>query len=813
MRRKLGSLMLAVSLSMAIVISPFSSIGVSIAIADEENTIRTATLQADGSVVIRVKNSVESETDITAITSITDEEGNSIAIESAVIDGRNGTIVPSGTFEMGHTYTLSIEGYESCVIDVASLFSTDAFEEENTYTGDDLGANYSSDKTIFKVWSPTATAITLNLYESGDASADDLIQSYEMTKGDKSVWEVEVEGDLNGTYYTYSAVNDGTERETGDPYAKAVGINGDRAMVIDLDTTDPEGWDADGRQTVENITDAIIYELHVRDFSTGADTGIPAEHVGKYLAFTDKGTTTSNGTPTGIDHIADLGVNMVHILPSYDFGSVDETSEDGYNWGYDPKNYQVPEGSYSTNASDGAVRINEYKQMVMALHSEGIGVIQDCVYNHTQSMTFCYNILAPGYFHRANSNGSGCGNDVASERSMVRKYIVDSVIYWAQEYHMDGFRFDLMGLEDVDTMMAVREALDEIDSNIIVYGEGWTLTTSITKDILLATQKNCSATEGIAYFSDGIRDAVVNASFASEGLKKGYANGSSFSTDEMKMYIEARYTSNAADLATSPAQVVNYVTCHDGYTLWDKINRSNPDDSEEDKIKQQFLSEAMIITAQGVPFILSGDEFLRTKNFDENSYKSGDGVNALDYTLIEQHPEVYEYFKGLIAFRKAHAALRYTTFDEIDETFTWLDESQELDSQVMAYTIDGGLNGEISDKLLIIYNPNTEESTITLPDGEWKVCINGEKAGTDVIETVSGEITVTPISCYALVQGETEPVIEEPAQTGTSTSSSTSSSTSTNADEDSSFPTVAVVIIVIIVAVVVIVVVVSKKKN
>ncbi len=808
MRKKLGSLLLAVSLSMSMVASPFADYNLNVAYADEEDSLTMAQLKADGTILVILTHNYKEKTDIKSLCKLTDENGNEVAITDATggtPSGKRALITVEGNMEFGHTYTLSIEGYKAPVtVDISGLFSTDAFEEAFTYDGDDLGANYSKDKTEFKCWSPTASSIKVNLYTSGDKSADDLIQSYDMTKGEKGVWSVEVEGDLNGTYYTYSPTNDGTERETQDPYGKAVGINGDRSMVVDLDSTDPDGWDKDERHLVNNMTDAILYELHVRDFSMGDQSGISDANKGKYLAFTESGTKTSAGTATGMDHIEDLGVNMVHILPSYDFGSVDE-KVGGFNWGYDPKNYQVPEGSYSTDATNGAVRINEYKQMIKAFHDRGIGVVQDCVYNHTHNTGFAYNILAYGYFYRANSNGSGCGNDTASERSMVRKYIVDSVKYWAEEYHMDGFRFDLMGLHDVDTMMAVREMLDTIDPHILVYGEGWTMGTSVTKDVLMATQKNCSATTGIAYFSDGIRDYVINASFGSGGVRPGYANGADTATAEgLKNYVQGRYTSNAKDEATNPTQVVNYITCHDGYTLWDKINKSNPDDSDEDKIAQAKLAEAIILTSQGIPFILSGDEFLRTKKMVDNSYNKGDDINALCYEQMEQYPQMYEYVKGLIEFRKNHAALRYTTFEEMDKTYTWISDSQDLGSQVLAYTIDGGENGEVADSLLIAYNPTSAEVRLTLPEGDWNVCVNGEKAGVDTIETVSGELTLTARSCFALVKGETKAAstdLSAPSSTSSSDSSSSSSSsdTTTKDDKKSVLPLVIVLVIVIVV--------------
>lgn len=813
MRKRLGSLLLAVSLSMGMVVSPFSSVGINVTKAEGENKILLAMVKEDGSVHFRISEPFESETDITSLVKITEVGGDEIKITSAKGNGRKCDVIIEGKLELGHSYTVAMEGYEEpMVIDMSGLFSTPEFEELTTYTGDDLGVTYTKEKTTFKVWSPTAQSMKINLYESGDYKQEDLITSYEMTKGDKSVWSVDVEEDLLGKYYTVVVNNTGKDIETQDPYAKAVGLDGFRCMVVDLDSTDPEGWSDDKRCTVKNVTDAIIYELHVRDFSVGEQSGVKPENVGKYLAFTEEGTKTNGGTSTGMDHIADLGVNMVHILPSYDFGSVNE-AKGGYNWGYDPKNYQVPEGSYSSDPYKGEVRINEYKQMVKAFHDRGIGVIQDCVYNHTFNLSFSYAQLVPGYYHRANSNGSGCGNDAASERSMVRKYIVDSVVYWAEEYHLDGFRFDLMGLHDVDTMMAVRKAVDEIDPSILIYGEGWTMGTQVTKkDILMCTQKNASATEGIAYFSDGIRDYVINASFGSGGKNPGYANGSATtSAENLKPYIQGRYTSNAQDPSKSPAQVINYITCHDGFTLWDKINTSNKDDSEEDKQKQARLAEAIILTSQGIPFILSGDEFLRTKNFVDNSYNSGDEVNALNYELIEQNTQMYDYMKGLIKFRKNHAALRYTTFEEMDSTYTWLTDSQSLDKAILAYTIKGGTNGEVADNLLIAYNPTAQDAKLTLPEGDWQVCINGEKAGTDVIETVSGELNLTARSCFALVQGKTEDAdaLKQDTQddstssadsTGSTSSSSTGSTSVSNDNESkSAFPVVPVIVVVVIV--------------
>ena len=462
-----------------------------------------------------------------------------------------------------------------------------------------------------------------------------------MTKGDKGTWSATANGNLSGKYYTYTAYFDGkTNKDIVDPYAKSVGVNGKRGMILDMSTTNPDGWNDDTRLTMSNPADFEIYELHVRDFSMDEDSGI--NNKGKYIAFTEKGTKTSNGIPTGIDHLVDLGINAVHILPSYDFGSVDETKLDKpqFNWGYDPVNYNAPEGSYSTDPYHGEVRVNEYKQMVQALHNAGISVIMDVVYNHTYNTQYCFNQLVPDYFYRPGSNGSGCGNDVASERSMVRKFIVDSVKYWADEYHLDGFRFDLMGLIDVDTMNAVKSALNEINPDIFVYGEGWSLSTKLTKSgTSLATQTNAALTPGIAYFSDTIRDMIKGSVFDAD--EKGYVNGDS---KHYKAIVNTVQYSKK--WSPSPVQTVNYADCHDNLTLWDKIRSSNGDDTEEDQIRQNNMAAAIIQTAMGVPFMMSGEEFLRTKtkddgSFDHNSYASPDSVNKLDYNRIGEYKNVY----------------------------------------------------------------------------------------------------------------------------------------------------------------------------
>ncbi len=614
-----------------------------------------------------------------------------------------------------------------------------------------------------------------------------------MDAAENGTWVAAADGDLSGKYYTYTAYFDGKVNEDiVDPYARSVGVNGKRGMILNLDSTNPEGWENDERHTYENVTDMEIYEVHVRDFSISETNGI--QNKGKYLAFTETGTVDESGVATGIDHLVDLGVTSVHLLPVYDYGSVDETKLDKaqYNWGYDPVNYNAPEGSYSTDPYHGEVRVNEYKQMVQSLHNNGLGVIMDVVYNHTYNTQYCFNQLVPGYFYRPGQNTSGCGNDVASERSMVSKFIIDSVAYWAKEYHLDGFRFDLMGILDVDTMNGVRAALDEIDPTILVYGEGWNMGSNPTKSgVLMANYTNSALTPGIAYFSDTLRDMIKGSVF--DATEKGYANGE---TKHYKAIINTvQYTKK---WCPSPTQIINYADCHDNLTLWDKIRSSNAEDSEEDQIRQNNLAAAIVQTAQGIPFMMSGEEFLRTKTkadgtFDHNSYASPDSVNALDYSRVATYNDVYEYYKGLIAFRKAHPALRMTTPEDVESGFqSYLDN---VEKGVAAFTLDGGINGEEAEQILVVYNPLSDATDVPLPEGSWNVYVNDTAAGTTVLDTVTGNVSVPRLSAMVLVKGEggseesSEASKEESSQQSQESSETSETSETSNPSGESSSAT------------------------
>ena len=629
-----------------------------------------------------------------------------------------------------------------------SDYSTEAFEAKYTYRGADLGAVWAKEKTAFRVWAPTANSVQVRLYRSGTPGADDLIEALPMAPGENGTWVAERHGDLNGVYYTYAA----SVGEACDPYARAVGVNGQRAMVIDLRATNPAGWEADkDPHAGQNITDAVLYELHIRDLSCDPDSGI--QNKGKFLGLIEIGTTNAAGMPTGLDHLKALGVTHLHLLPIFDFGSVDESDLNRvqFNWGYDPVNFNVPEGSYSTNPFDGAVRIAELKQAIKGLHDNGISVVMDVAYNHVHDAEqFCFNRLVPGYFTRvsdegAYSNGSGCGNDTASERSMVRKYIVDSVNYWADEYHIDGFRFDLVGLIDVETIREVMQTVHAAHPNIIFYGEGWSMATGVTRPgCALTTQHNSALVPGFAFFSDTIRDLLKGSVF--DAYATGFVSGASGCEGLLQTCF-----AGLPDWCGSPAQSVNYVSCHDDYTLFDRLTLSRPDASSEDRIRMNLLAAAVCQTAQGVPFLHAGEELLRSKprpdgTLEHNSYQSPDSVNSLKWGSLNDpvHQRVLAYYKGLIAFRKAHPALRMTTADEARAAIT---AAIGLPANVVAFRISAP-----GENLFVIFNANNATITVPLPTGQWDVYVNGESAGLTVLETVEQQAVIAPISAMILLQ-------------------------------------------------------------
>ena len=689
-----------------------------------------------------------------------------------------------GEINADEIFTVYYKG-TPCRVTVPNVYSTEFFEAEYTYEGADLGATWSAESTFFRLWAPTASAVSVNLYTTGTEGTDDLIGSYELAADVNGTWIGTVEGDLNGVYYTYSVTRKGETVEAVDPYARTTGVNGNRAMIIDLDSTDPEGWENDTYVTQENYTDAVIWELHVRDFSIDASSGMTNK--GKYLAFTELGTKVP-GTEiaTGVDYMVQLGVNYVHLLPVYDINSVDETVG-GYNWGYDPKNYNVPEGSYSTDPYNGAVRVNEFKQMVQSLHNQGIGVIMDVVYNHVADAgNFCFNKIVPGYFSRIQDDGSyqsnsGCGNDTASERSMVSKYIVDSVLYWAEEYHIDGFRWDLVGLIDYDTINAVMEAVHAVNPNIIFYGEGWEMCTWTTKEGYvnkMTIQPNDTKVNGdsiFAFFNDTIRNVIHGGVFTA--TDKGFTSGNM--TGSTKMTVSAGYTANSiwgsnGGSVDTPLQTINYASCHDNYTLFDNLTIDVMDatgctaeEAAAQAAAMNNLGAAYYITAQGIPFIHAGEEMLRSKpdaqqevGFNHNSYNAGDEINSIKWNTLENElvAASHDYYQGLIAFRAAHPAMRLTTKADIIAAMT---EIETYNNNVVAYLNNGA---GLEDAIISIFNADSVANTVELPEGKWAVCVNKTTAGTDVLAVVEGTVEVDATSAMILVPADPDAVVGEVVQ-------------------------------------------------
>ena len=643
-------------------------------------------------------------------------------------------------------------------VPLTRYYSSEEFEAEFTYNGSDLGATYSKEQTVLRVWAPTAQDMKVRLYAYGhpDQQAEPS-EELAMTPDVNGTWVLTLEGDRHGTYYTYLVNVDGMTNEACDPYARTTGANGLRAMIIDLERTDPEGWEQDvDPHFGNNITDAVIYELHVRDLSVDESSGITNK--GKYLGLIETGTTNANGIPTGLDHIKNLGVTHIHLLPSYDYGSVDETrlEEPQFNWGYDPVNYNVPEGSYATDPFNGEVRVREFKQMVKDLHDNGISVIMDVVYNHVfDAESFCFNQIVPQYFSRVNekgqySQGSGCKNDTASERSMVKKYIVESVKYWADEYHIDGFRFDLVGLIDTQTINAVMEEVHKTHPNVIFYGEGWTMNTEMTKDgYEMCTQPNSTKVPGFAMFNDNLRDALRGP--MGNSRQPGFISGAAGYAGSVDDSVFG-----AASWCKTPTQTINYASCHDNLALFDRIVMSTKDRTFEEQVRMNNLAAAVVMLSQGVPFFQAGEEMLRSKpledgSFDHNSYRSPDSVNNLKWDTLNDatYQQVRDYYTGLIAFRKAHPALRMTSAEDVSANMTQL--RKDVPSGMLAFQIGPKANGEDNYGIFMIFNSRSSATEMQLPEGEWTVYVQGDQAGTTALDKVQGSVTVEGISTTVLV--------------------------------------------------------------
>ena len=632
-----------------------------------------------------------------------------------------------------------------------------------TYAGEDLELAILPQGIKFSLWSPEADAVRVRIYPTDRNSAP--IETIDLTKGDNGVWRAIASSDHMGNFYTFQVAHNGNWlAETPGVWAKAVGTNGMRAAIINLDETNPTGWAEDKGPVVESINDVVIYEMHHRDFSIHPSSGIV--HKGKFLALTEEGTTTPLGDKTGIDHLKELGVTHVHILPSYDYNSVDEANlpSNQYNWGYDPFNYNAPEGSYSTDPADPAARITEMKEMVKALHEAGIGVIMDVVYNHTANNDDSnFSLTAPGYYYRHRADGSysdasGCGNETASDRQQMRNYIINSVKYWASEYHIDGFRFDLMAIHDTETMNQVAKALKEINPSIFVYGEGWTAGDSPLAVERRALKENVAKMENIAVFSDDIRDAIKG--HYSNAADRGFATGKPGNEETVKIGIVASTAHPQVDYskgnnskfayASSPSQIINYVSCHDDLTLTDKLAKSMPEASAEERMRAAKLAQTIVFTSQGTPFMFAGEEIFRDKKGVHNSYKSPDSINAIDWSLKNANADQFNYYKELIKLRKAHPAFRMRTAEDIAKNIVF-DKVEE--PNLISYSIKNNANGDQWKEIKLVFNGSDDAKVVKVGKGDWTIIaedgkINAEGLGT----TRGGKLTIAPRSALILAR-------------------------------------------------------------
>lgn len=632
------------------------------------------------------------------------------------------------------------------------LFDSKEFAKKYHYDGKDLGASYTKEQTVFKVWAPTAQQVKLCLYQDGTSGT--CLSEQLMDKEEQGVWSSCVEKDLEGVYYTYQVTIDNETKETQDIYGKACGVNGARSMVVDLEKTNPDGWKEDAFLERGNVVPAI-YELHIKDFSSDPHSGVTKEHRGKYLAFTEDGTTLDDKGEfsTCLSYLKELGISHIHLLPTFDFASVDESKplDDQFNWGYDPLNYNVPEGGYATDAADGHVRIQEFKQMVQAIHRAGLGVVMDVVYNHTYNTDSAFQKTVPDYYYRLEedgtfANGSICGNDTASERYMYRKFMIESVCYWAKEYHIDGFRFDLMGLHDVDTMNEIRKALDQLPDGkeILMYGEPWRGDDSpIINDCIPALKKNIAyLDERIAIFNDDTRDTIKGHVFYEE--EPGYINGKAELGKQVPSCVLAWCDGEGGYQPKNPGQTISYVSAHDNFTLWDKLNCTlfeKPDfyEKKENVLQLNRMAAGMVMTSLGTPFFQAGEEFARTKNGIGDSYNTESAINQLDWTRAQEYKELVEYYKGLLAVRKHFLALS-SKDNKILENFTFYNTKPE---EMIAFSVRGiQAKEDWWDELLVIYQNEEEDKIFELPEGSWQLLCDGTKCIPEGIATCEKDIVL-----------------------------------------------------------------------
>lgn len=636
-----------------------------------------------------------------------------------------------------------------------------------TYNGDDLELTVNATGTHFRLWSPKAQEVRVNLYNDGHTGK--AYKTITMKASDNGTWTASVPEKLYGKFYTFQVFQNGKWLdETPGVWAKAVGVNGKRAAIIDFASTNPEGWASDKGPEVKNFTDVVLYEMHHRDMSMHPSSGIASK--GKFLALTEDGTVTPLGEKTGIDHLKELGVTHVHILPSYDYNSVDEMNlqENQYNWGYDPQNYNVPEGSYSTNPSDPATRVREMKEMIKALHDAGIGVVMDVVYNHTaENDGSNFELTTPGYYHRHWNDGrysdaSGCGNETASDLQQMRDFIINSSKYWAKEYHVDGFRFDLMAIHDTETMNQVAAELKKINPSIFIYGEGWTAGDSPLQPERRALKENVSKMKDIAVFSDDLRDAVKG--HYTDAADRGFATGKPGLEETVKIGIVAATAHPQVDYkkganskfpyAKSPEMIVNYVSCHDDLTLTDKLRKSMAGESEKNMLDAAKLAQTIVFTSQGTPFMFAGEEVFRDKKGVHNSFKSPDSINAIDWNNKTKYRDQFDYYRELVKLRKAHSAFRMTTAADIAKNLKFDKIDSKKTPNIISYSLLNHANGDEWGEIKLVFNGASHPQTVNIKKGDWKIiAMDGKISAEGALgKTQGGKITLPAYTALILAR-------------------------------------------------------------
>jgi pullulanase len=613
--------------------------------------------------------------------------------------------------------------------------------------------NYTPERTIFEVWGPTAESAVVRLYR-----AEELVEEIAMSRGDSGLWVATAEGDHRGEMYAFQlTVNGKPLKETAGIFAKALGVNGDRGAIVDLRNTDPEGWGED-RSPEFKPEERVIYEMHYRDMTAHASAG--SAYPGKYLGMAEHGTRSNEGLATGLDHLVEMGVTHVHLLPTADFGSIDESKPtDQYNWGYEPKNYSAPEGTYSTDAADPESRIRELKTLVQAMHKAGLNVVLDVVYNHTTSTENCgFELTVPGYFYRMRedgsfADGSGCGNETASEKPMMQKYIVESLEYWVKEYHIDGFRFDLMAIHDIETMNLIRKRLEALNPNILLYGEGWAASAPLYDESKLAFKRYTYQMLGVGAFSDDIRNALRGTLDLSKG---GFIHGVEGNKEALKFGIAGgvehpEVKHSEAAWCAAPTQHISYVSCHDDHNMRDRLEHISPKASEQELIAMVKLAHFGVFTSQGIPFIFCGEEMFRSKYGEKNTYNMPDKYNAIDWALKSKYNDLVEYVKALIALRKAHPAFALQTAERVREHLSFIEHDN---AAAVGFVLDKLEGIDSAKRIVVLMNGSREEVEFAIPEGSYKWISDGKSWWLDGGEAVEaeGKLAVEPISAVIIAE-------------------------------------------------------------